>query len=146
MTTIQRSALVPYSAQTMFDLVDAIETYPQFMEGCAGAAVLSRSNEYVEARLDLAKGGLRYSFTTRNRLLPPERIELTLVEGPFETFNGAWSFQPLDEHACKISLNLQFELSGRLLNFAARKMFDSVANQMVDALVKRAHKLHGDNK
>jgi len=142
MTIIQRSALVPYSTQTMFDLVNAIEAYPQFMEGCAGATILSKSNDVIEARLDLAKSGMRYSFTTRNRLLPPERIELTLIEGPFETFNGAWTFQALSEHACKIALYLQFEMSGRLLNFAARKMFDGVANQMVDALVKRAHKLH----
>lgn len=143
MTTIQRSALVPYPAQAMFDLVNAIETYPQFMEGCAGATVIERSNEYVEARLELAKSGLRYSFTTRNRLTPPSRIELQLVEGPFEAFHGTWVFQALGEHACKISLHLQFELSGRLLNLAARKIFDSVANQMVDALVKRAHVLHG---
>ena len=143
MTNIQRSALVPYSAQAMFDLVNAIEAYPQFMDGCSGATILSRSNEFIEARLDLAKAGMRYSFTTRNRLLPPERIELSLVEGPFETFHGAWTFQALGEHACKISLHLHFKMSSRLLNFAARKMFDGIANQMVDALVKRAHKLHG---
>jgi len=143
MTTIQRSALVPYSAQAMFDLVNAIETYPQFMEGCVGAAVTHKSNDIIEARLDLAKAGMRYSFTTRNRLTPPARIDMTLIEGPFNKFNGTWTFHALGEHACKISLHLEFELSGRLLNFAARKMFDGVANQMVDALVKRAHQLHG---
>jgi ribosome-associated toxin RatA of RatAB toxin-antitoxin module len=143
MTTIQRSALVPYPAQVLFDLVNAIETYPQFMDGCAAATVIERTNEFVEARLDLAKGGLRYSFTTRNQLTPPQRIDMTLVEGPFSKFHGVWTFHPLGEQACKISLHLEFELSGRLLNFAARKMFDSVANQMVDALVKRAHQLHG---
>jgi ribosome-associated toxin RatA of RatAB toxin-antitoxin module len=146
MTIVQRSALVPYSAAAMFDLVNAIEAYPQFMTGCSGAAILNRTNEFVEARLDLAKGGMRYSFTTRNRLLPPERIEMTLVEGPFESFHGVWTFQALNEQACKISLHLEFQMSGRLLNFAARKMFDSVANQMVDALVKRAHTLHGGTR
>jgi ribosome-associated toxin RatA of RatAB toxin-antitoxin module len=143
MTNIQRSALVPYSAQAMYQLVNDIEAYPQFMDGCVGATVLDRSNDSVEARLDLAKGGIRYSFTTHNQLLPPDRIELTLIEGPFESFRGAWTFQALNEHACKIALQLQFEMSGRLFNFAARKMFDGIANQMVDALVKRAHQLYG---
>lgn len=142
MTTIQRSALVPYSAQSMFDLVNDIEAYPQFMDGCAGAKILARSNDIIEARLDLAKGGMHYGFTTRNRLVPPERIEMTLIEGPFKTFRGEWTFHALRENACKIGLNLEFELSGRLLNFAARKMFDSVANHMVDALVRRANQLH----
>lgn len=143
MTTIQRSALVQYSAQAMFDLVNDIEAYPQFMDGCKGATVIARTDDFIEARLDLAKGGMHYSFTTRNRLLPPSRIELTLVEGPFTQFHGEWTFHALGEHACKIGLHLEFELSGRLLNFAARKMFDSVANHMVDALVKRAHKTLG---
>lgn len=141
MTVIQRSALVPYAATTMYQLVNDIEAYPQFMDGCVGAQVLARSDDSVEARLDLAKAGLRYSFTTCNRLCPPERIELTLVEGPFNEFGGTWSFRPLGEHASKIELHLHFEMSGRLLSFAARKMFDGIANQMVDALVQRAHQL-----
>lgn len=142
MTTIQRSALVPFSAAAMYQLVNDIDAYPQYMEGCAGAEVLLRTPDTMEARLDLAKSGMRYSFTTRNRLLP-NRIEMTLVDGPFDTFRGEWLFTELSPHACKISLHLDFEMSSRLLSFAARKMFDGVANQMVDALVKRARKLHG---
>jgi ribosome-associated toxin RatA of RatAB toxin-antitoxin module len=141
MTIIQRSALVPFAAAVMYQLVNDIEAYPRFMDGCTGAQILRRDADSVEARLDLAKGGLRYSFTTLNRLLPPERIELSLVEGPFETFSGQWEFRALGERACKIELHLDFEMSGRLLNFAARKMFDAIANQMVDALVQRAHQL-----
>lgn len=141
MTVIQRSALVPFAAEAMYQLVNDIEAYPQFMDGCVGAQILARSDDSIEARLDLAKSGLRYSFTTRNRLYPHERIELTLVEGPFNAFAGTWSFRSLGEHASKMELHLEFEMSGRLLSFAARKMFDGIANQMVDALVKRAHQL-----
>ena len=141
MTTIQRSALVPFAATAMYQLVNDIEAYPQFMDGCVGAQILARSDDSIEARLDLAKSGLRYSFTTRNRLYPSERIELTLVEGPFNAFAGTWSFRPLGEHASKMELYLEFEMSGRLLSFAARKTFDGIANLMVDALVKRAYQL-----
>ena len=75
-----------------------------------------------------------------------ERIELTLIEGPFETFVGSWSFRALNGQASKVELHLEFEMSGRLLNFAARKMFDGIANQMVDALVKRAYQLFGGTR
>lgn len=143
MTIIQRSALVPYAAEAIYQLVNAIEAYPQFMDGCVGAKILTQDATQMEARLELAKAGMRYSFVTRNRLFPPERIELELVEGPFEKFSGQWSFQALQEHASKVSLHLEFELSSRLLGFAARKVFDGIANQMVDALVKRAHQVYG---
>ena len=84
MTIIQRSALVPYAADAMYQLVNAIEAYPQFMDGCVGAEILSQDDTQMEARLDLAKAGMRYSFVTRNQLYPPHRIQLTLVEGPFD--------------------------------------------------------------
>jgi ribosome-associated toxin RatA of RatAB toxin-antitoxin module len=143
MTVIERSALVPYPAQAMYQLVNDIEAYPQFMDGCVGAEILARTEGFIEARLDLAKGGIRYSFTTRNLLSPPERIDLSLVEGPFDKFVGHWTFQVLNEQACKVALRLEFEIAGRLLGFAARTMFNGVANQLVDALVKRAHSLYG---
>lgn len=143
MTVIERSALVPYPAEAMYELVNDIEAYPNFMDGCVGAQVLNRTADSIEARLDLAKGGIRYSFTTRNRLLPPHRIELTLVEGPFEQLGGHWLFQPLSAEASKVSLRLEFEMASRLLGLAAGKMFNAVANQLVDALVKRAHSVYG---
>ncbi len=142
MTVIERSALVPYPATALFDLVNDIEAYPQFMDGCVGAQILQRSESHIDARLDLAKTGIRYSFTTRNRLLPPDRIELTLVEGPFERFEGAWSFRALSPDACKVGLHLEFEMSGKLLSFAVKALFNGVANQLVDALVSRAHSLY----
>src|SRR5262245_20641929 len=132
MTVIERSALVPHPAAALYQLVNDIEAYPQFMDGCVGAQILHRDTDHIDARLDLSKGGVRYSFTTRNRLLPPERIELTLLEGPFERFAGYWSFKELSPQACKVALHLEFEMSGKLLGFAVKTLFNSVANQLVD--------------
>ena len=43
MTVIHRSALVEYSVEHMFDIVNDIEQYPQFMQGCISAKVKSQS-------------------------------------------------------------------------------------------------------
>lgn len=88
MTVIQRSALLPYTAEQVFQLVDDIEAYPQFMDGCVRAQVLSRDKNCVEARLDLERAGITQSFATRNQLQPPHTIELELLEGPFDSFSG----------------------------------------------------------
>lgn len=146
MTVIERSALLPYPADAMYQLVNDIEAYPNYMEGCVGAHIIERTPDCIEARLDLSKGGVRHSFTTRNHLLPPQRIELSLVEGPFESFGGEWTFDALNEQACKVTLRLHFKMAGRLLGFAAKAMFSGVANQLVDALVKRANALYGTGR
>lgn len=140
---VQRSALVQYSAQQMFDLVNDIETYPQYMDGCVGAKILRREDDWLEARLDLQKAGVTQSFITRNHLQPPICMTMTLVDGPFSKLHGCWRFTPLSVAACKVSFELEFELKNRLLGMAVGKLFEAVANRQVDALCARAQTVYG---
>ena len=143
MTTISRSALLPYSAEQVFELINDVASYPRFMDGCVGAEVLSESETAMVARLDLARGGVRQSFTTSNTLLRPSEIKLELVDGPFDNFTGRWNVLALNEQACKVSLFLSFTLSSAVLGAAAKQLFNSAANSMVDAMVKRAKAVYG---
>jgi ribosome-associated toxin RatA of RatAB toxin-antitoxin module len=143
MTIINRSALLPYSASQLFELVSDVESYPRYMDGCVGACILRREDDLVEARLDLARGGIRQSFSTRNRLHIASEITLELIEGPFEYFSGRWEFRELGDAACKLSLMLEFKISSRLLGAAASKLFDRVTNNLVDSVGRRAGELYG---
>ena len=119
---------MPYSPAEMFALVDDIEAYPQFLPGCRGTRVLSRSADEVRATIELSKGGVEKAFTTCNRSQQNKMIEVRLVEGPFKHLNGFWRFDPLGEEGCKVSLDLEFE-------FASRERFLPVAMN-VDVRVK----------
>lgn len=143
MTSIKRSALLPYRARQLFELVNDIEAYPRYMDGCVGAEVLLREEGRVEARLDLSKGGVSQSFVTRNRMVDAEHISLELVEGPFEQFDGRWEFTPLGDAACKVSLDLSFRVNNAVFGAAASRLFDSVTNNLVTAVEKRAKELYG---
>lgn len=143
MTSIHRSALLPYQPRQLFDLINDIEAYPSYMEGCVGAEILRREDDFIEARLDLSRGGVSQSFTTRNRTVDARHINLELVEGPFEFFEGNWEFSPLGDVACKVMLDLEFEVNNALLGAAAARLFDSVTNNLVSAVEKRARQLYG---
>jgi len=143
MTVINRSALLPYQPQQLFDLVNDIESYPRYLDGCVGAQVLRRDADLVEARLDLAKGGIRQSFSTRNRLVVAREITLELIDGPFESFAGRWDFHALGDAGCKLSLNLEFNMNSSVLGAAAAKLFDRVSNNLVDAVCRRAGEIYG---
>ena len=138
MTVIERSALLPHAAEQVFDLVADIERYPEFLDGCVGAEILERGEETVTATLRLSRAGITHGFTTCNTMTRPEKIELTLVDGPFESFSGQWIFRALGNAACKTSLRLHFELTSGLANMATRKLFDKLALDLVDAVVRRA--------
>nr|WP_279537174.1 type II toxin-antitoxin system RatA family toxin [Aestuariicella hydrocarbonica] len=135
--------MVAYSDQKMFELVNDIETYPHYMDGCVGAKVLERSSVEVTARLDLKKMGVSYSFTTRNLLDAPHTMDMNLVEGPFKRLKGVWTFRALAEDACKVSLDLEFEFNNSLMAKTAGKLFESVANELVDGLCRRAKQVYG---
>jgi len=149
MTSIDRSALLPHSAEQLFHLVADIERYPSFLNGCVAADILAREPsqaeqpEIVTARLGLSRAGLSHSFVTRNTMTPHERIELALVDGPFERFEGQWVFRALAPDACKVVLTLNFRLRSGLINAAAGKLFDRVALDLVDSVVVRAGAIYG---
>ena len=142
MTTINKSALVRYSASEMFALVNDIESYPQFLPWCRSAQVLSRETDEVRATLELARGGIQKSFTTSNRLQADKIIEIRLVEGPFRHLNGFWRFDPLSEQASKVSLDMSFEFAP-VLDFVIGPVFRSIADSLVDAFHKRAVEVYG---
>lgn len=139
---VERSALVNYSAQQMFDLINDIEAYPQFMDGCVSAKILARGDDWVEARLELSKAGVSQHFVTRNQLQAPLSMTLDLVDGPFKYLRGMWRFTPLGEQACKVAFELEFELQNRLLGLAVGKLFETVTNKQVDALCARAKQIY----
>lgn len=142
-SVVQKSALVKFSAQQMFDLVDDIESYPQFLPWCSGSKVLRREGDIVEGRIDIAKAGFHKSFATRNRLDRGGKIYMSLLEGPFKSLEGVWTFMPLREDASKISLDLEFEIASAFASLAFGPVFNQICNTMVISFTQRAKEIYG---
>lgn len=143
MPNIHKSALVPYSAAQMFALVNDIDAYHQFLPWCRSSQVLSRDEDELRATIEIAHGSLRKSFTTRNRIQKDKMMEMRLEEGPFRHLEGFWRFDTLGEQACKVSLDLDFEFSSKLVGLAMGPVFSQIANSLVDAFTKRAVQVYG---
>ena len=142
-TSINRTALLSYSSQQMFNIVNDILSYPDYMDNCVGSEILKQNESSMVARLDLKKGFLQHSFTAHNTLQEPERIIMALEKGPFDKFKGEWVFKELDKNSCKVSLDLEFEFSSFAIGLASNQLFTSVANNLVDALTARAREVYG---
>ena len=137
-TRITKSALVPYSTEQMFRLVDDVDHYPEFLPWCKSAEVIERKSESVEARLDIATSGFSKSFTTLNRLTATETIDMELVEGPFKRLKGTWQFEALGAEGSKVSLDMSFEFSNKLMGLTLGPAFSKIASTLVDAFIQRA--------
>jgi ribosome-associated toxin RatA of RatAB toxin-antitoxin module len=139
--SINRSALVMHSAARMYALVNDVERYPEFLDGCAKVDLLEASISAMSARLYLSKAGLSYQFVTLNTLAPGEKITLALQDGPFDYLRGSWTFTPLRDDACKVEMVLEFGVSG-LKGKALSGLFSPIAANMVAAFCKRADKIY----
>lgn len=143
MAIISRSALVMFSCKQMYDLVNDVESYPQFIPNCADAKCLSQTEEHMEGALLISKAGLSKWFSTTNKLFENERVELSLRDGPFKKLEGVWLFTALDEQACKVELNIEFEFSSKMVEVAFGGIFNHLVTNMVSAFTQRAKSIYG---
>ena len=141
MPTVTKSVLVPHTAERMFELVDRVESYPDFLPWCAGAKVIERNAQVTRARLDIDYHGLKSSITTRNRKEPPEWMHLEFVEGPFEKFHGHWRFVALGDVGCRVEFALDYGFESRAVEALVGPVLGHIMETLVDRFVARADQL-----
>ena len=142
MTEIRRSAILPYPPGELYALVNDVEAYPQFLPWCGDAKILARGPDSMDASILIRRAGLNQWFTTRNRLLADESIEMELLDGPFERLHGHWRFEPLDDSGCRIEFVLRFEMKRGLASAIIAPAFRKIADTLIDSFCDRARELH----
>ena len=143
MALVEKSVLIERSAQQMFDLVENIEDYPNFLPWCSQTRIEFRDQVKTVATLHINYLSVKSHFTTENEKLIPQRMTMRLVDGPFRRLEGLWLFKPLSESACKIEFQLAYEFSSKIFEKVIGPVFGQIANTFVDAFVKRAGEVYG---
>lgn len=140
---VSRSALVPYSAESMYRLVADVASYPEFLPWCTGATVRTQTATELEASIGIGLGALQAEFATRNQLQPPVAMSMDLVDGPFRSLSGGWHFDQLADTGCEVRLQLEFEFAGAIQDALFGALFEKVCNELIGAFVQRAHSQYG---
>jgi len=143
MRVVDRNALVPYSAEQMYQLVDDVESYAEFLPWCTATELKSRDAQELVACLTIGYGAFNSSFTTRNMLEPPVQMSMQLLDGPFRTLEGLWGFRQIGEQGSEVTLRVEFEFSSRVQDALFGGTFETICNELIEAFVKRAHQLYG---
>jgi ribosome-associated toxin RatA of RatAB toxin-antitoxin module len=137
MTLVKRSRIVPFTTEKMFNLVNDIEKYHEFLPYISKGIVHHRDDAEVQATLEILAGGVTKSFTTRNRLQVNKMIEIRLIDGPFRHLEGFWRFDEVPE-GCQISFDLEFEFANKMFSMFLGPIFEQIADKMVDSFCDRA--------
>lgn len=141
MIQVTRQALVPYSAEQMFNLVNNIDSYPQFLPWCEDSKILSNTEQAIEAMLKVSQGSISQAFTTINELVKNQKIVMRLKEGPFKYLEGTWLFEACQD-GCKITFDMQFEFSNAIMGALMSGKFKTIVGSMVQAFTDRAKQVY----
>ena len=142
MARVEKSVLVAHPPERMFELVDRVEDYPDFLPWCGGTELRLRDAHRTVATIHIAYMGIRQSFTTENTKTHPREMRIRLQDGPFSELEGDWSFLPLGDDACKVEFRLQYVFSSRVLETILAPVFSNITNTFVDAFVRRADEVY----
>lgn len=143
MAVVYKSVLLAYSAEQMFALVERVEDYPLFLPWCSEIQVHERLEHQLTASLMINYHGVRQTFTTTNIHVPTESMQMRLLDGPFKSLDGRWSFKKLRADGCKVEFNLNYEFSSTLLEQVVGPVFSLISNSLVDSFCKQADKVYG---
>lgn len=143
MADVQKTLLIRYSAEQMYDLVTDVADYPNFLPWCGGVEILHADETSMDVRIDINFKGLKQHFATHNVQQRPSRIDMQFADGPFKKFSGGWVFTPLRENACKIEFSLHYEFSNFIVEKIIGPVFNHIATTFVDSFVKRAQTRYG---
>ncbi|MHB1094219.1 type II toxin-antitoxin system RatA family toxin [Thiobacillus sp.] len=142
MARVEKTVLVAHSPERMFELVDRVEEYPDFLPWCGGTELKLRDEHRTVATIHIAYMGIRQSFTTENVKTHARQMRINLLDGPFSELEGNWSFLPLGPGACKIVFRLHYVFSSRMLETLLAPVFNHITNSFVDAFVRRADEVY----
>ena len=137
MKTIERSVLLPYSVTALRALVNDVDRYSEFVPGCKSSSVIDEGGDFMIARLEVSGRGVTETLVTRNDLSERGIIGLSLVSGPFESFNGRWSFSDLGV-GCRVGLEISFRTKNAIIDRLLGPFVPKIVDGLVDAFSRRA--------
>ena len=140
MHNIHKSAIVIHPAEKMFQLVDSVENYPQFLPWCGSTQIIERNNDKTIASIEINYKGIRQTFTTENTKRQNQEMIIKLIDGPFKSLSGQWIFKNLDKDSCQIELKLEYEFSNIILEKLISPVFNMIANTFIDEFIKEANR------
>lgn len=128
---------MPHGREQMFDLVNDIERYPEFLPWCDGASIKERQGDVTSASLLLSRSGVQSRFSTRNTARGSDRIDIELLNGPFDHLRGSWTFDGNDD-TTRVRLELRYQFKNPLMSFVLSGVVEDIATELVDAFRHRA--------
>lgn len=131
-----------HSPAQLFALAADIERYPEFIHWCRQVRVLARDGDALEAETHFGAGPVDSAFRIRAAGEPSRSLTVTTTDGPFRSFELAWTFEPLGQ-GCRVSAQYRIELRSALVQALARLALPEAERKVLRRFQARAVEIYG---
>lgn len=134
---------MPYTPAQMFDLVAAVDKYPQFLPWCIASRITKREGAVFYADLIIGYKMVRESFSSRVTLNAAHQVQVEYMKGPMRHLNNRWIFEENPDGTCTIDFFVDFEFKNPMIQKLLEVFFHEAVKRMVSAFETRAEQLYG---
>ncbi len=143
MPTHAEQRVLPYSPEQVFDLVAAVDRYPEFLPWCRAARITKREGDAIYADLVIGFRMVRERFSSKVTLRRPDAIDVQYLKGPMRHLDNHWRFIARPNGACLVDFYVDFEFRSPLMRRLIGVLFNEAVRRMVAAFEARAHAVYG---
>lgn len=143
MPTHAEQKILPYSPQQLFDLVAAVDRYPEFLPWCIASRITKREGDVFYADLVIGYKMMREKFSSRVTLTPASHVHVEYLSGPMKYLSNHWRFIDNGDGTTTIDFYVEFEFKNAVLQGLMEMFFNEAVRRMVTAFEERANALYG---
>ena len=145
MKNIHKEEEINIDIETIFNLINDIESYPNYLPWCTKSEVKKESAKTIIGKIFISKSFINWNFSTKNTIKKNELISLELVDGPFENLTGKWTFSSINKFNTKVSLDIDYKFKSSIIELSIEPIFSSIMNSILKSFVQEAFKSKYDD-
>ena len=127
--------------ENIYSIIANINHYPDFLPYCDSTTILSTTKDAITAKIDFNFYSFKVSITTENKNIQNEKIEMTLMDGPFDSFNAIWLFSKNSSHSTSIKYSMDYAVSNPIIAMLIRKNRNVFIDNFIVAFKKQIKKI-----
>ena len=144
MNVINQSEDINVNVKLIFELINNVHDYSNFLPWCSESKILSDKNSEMVAEIEILRSPVQWKFKTRNTYQKEEIIKIKLESGPFRNLDGYWKFSVIDAHNTTVSLFLEYEFDNRIIELSLKPVFSSIMSSILDSFISEAFRLKNE--
>lgn len=142
MPTHAEKKMLPYTPDQLFELVAAVERYPEFLPWCTASRITRREGNVFYADLVIGYKMVSEKFTSRVTALRPDHIHVEYLSGPMKYLSNHWRFIDNGDGTTTIDFFVDFEFKNKIFQNIMGVFFNEAVKKMVQAFEDRAKNLY----